>query len=81
MYPALNFEKEPKMALSDYDYVNFSEDYELDYHLRKADKQQSIANRATLRMMGGELKVRLAKTFLTHQEFHAYILIQLYRLS
>jgi len=33
MYPALNFEKEPTMALSDYDYVNFSEDYELDYHL------------------------------------------------
>lgn len=68
------------MALSDHEYVNFSEDYELNYHLRKVNKQESIANRATLRTMSAELKARLGKTFLTHQEFHAYILTQLHRL-
>jgi len=69
------------MALSDHEYVNFSEDYELNYHLRKVSKQESIANRATLRTMGAELKARLGKTFLTHKEFHAYILTQIHRLS
>lgn len=69
------------MALSDHEYVNFSEDYELNYHLRKVDKQQSISNRDTLRKMGVELKARLNKTFLTHSEFHAYILTQLHRLD
>lgn len=69
------------MALSDHEYVNFSEDYELNYHLRKVSKQESIVNRATLRTMGAELKSRLNKTYLTHAEFHAYILTQLHRLS
>ncbi|MDG0502498.1 hypothetical protein [Klebsiella pneumoniae] len=53
------------MALSDHEYVNFSEDYELNYHLRKVKKQESVANRATLRTMGTELKARLNKTYLT----------------
>ena len=69
------------MALSDHEYVNFSEEYELNYHLRKVSKQGSIANRATLRTMGTELKAHLGKKFLTHAEFHAYILTQLNRLS
>ncbi|NZB15106.1 hypothetical protein [Escherichia coli] len=69
------------MALSDHEYVNFSEDYELNYHLRKVSKQESMANRATLRTMGAELKSRLNKTYLTHAEFHSYILTQLHRLS
>lgn len=69
------------MALSDHEYVNFSEDYELNYHLRKVQKQESAANRATLQVMGTELKTRLNKTYLTHGEFHAYIKTQLSRLS
>lgn len=51
------------MALSDHEYVNFSEDYELNYHLRKVNKQESATNRATLRTMGTELKARLNKTY------------------
>ncbi|EBI7664402.1 hypothetical protein BWL79_25555 [Salmonella enterica] len=69
------------MALSDHEYVNFSEDYELNYHLRKVNKQESATNRATLRKMGIELKSHLNKTYLTHAEFHAYIQTQLHRLS
>lgn len=69
------------MALNDHEYVNFSEDYELNYHLHKVNKQESISNRATLRTMGVELKSLLNKTLLTHAEFHAYILTQLRRLS
>lgn len=69
------------MALNDHEYVNFSEDYELDYHLRKVNKQQTQANRSTLHAMGAELKARSGKTFLTHAEFHTYILSQLHRLT
>lgn len=69
------------MALSDHEYVNFSEDYELDYHLGKVNKQQTQANRITLRTMGAELKTRLGKTLLTHAEFHNYIQTQLHRLT
>ncbi|WP_239954997.1 hypothetical protein [Pantoea sp. Z09] len=69
------------MALSDHEYINFSEDYELDYHLRKVNKLQTQANRSALRAMGAELKARSGKTFLTHAEFHTYILSQLHRLT
>jgi hypothetical protein len=69
------------MALSDHEYVNFSEDYELNYHLRKVGKSESVTNRSTLRTMGTELKKLLNKAFLTHAEFHAYIKKQLHRLS
>ncbi|CAD5749316.1 hypothetical protein [Escherichia coli] len=69
------------MGLNDHEYVNFSQDHELNYHLRKVNKQESTANRATLRTMGAELKAHLKKTYLTHAEFHAYIKTQLHRLS
>jgi hypothetical protein len=69
------------MALSDHEYVNFSEDYELDYHLRKVNKQQTHANRVTLGTLGAELKAQSGKTFLTHAEFHTYIQTQLHRLT
>lgn len=69
------------MALSDHEYVNFSENYELNYHLKKVNKQESMTNRVTLRIMGTELKARLNKTYLTHVEFRAYIQTQLHRLS
>ncbi|SQI41577.1 Uncharacterised protein [Leminorella richardii] len=69
------------MGLSDNDFVNFSEDYELDYHLLKVDKQKSEVNRMTLRIMGNELKKRLGVTRITHKQIHDDILGQLNRLS
>lgn len=65
------------MALSDHEYVNFSENYELNYHLKKVNKPELMTNRVTLRIMGTELKARLNKAYLTHVEFHVYIQTQL----
>lgn len=59
--------------MQDHEYVNFSEDYEMNYHLRKVDKRQTETNRSTLRTMGTELKGILGKTRLTHGEFHPYV--------
>jgi hypothetical protein len=69
------------MSLSDHEYVNFSQEHELNYHLRKVDKQQSIANRQVLVTMGHELKLKLNATYLTHAQFHTYVKTQLSRLS
>lgn len=69
------------MALSDHEHVNFSEEYELDYHLRKVNKPQTHANRLTLRTLGVDLKAQSGKTVLTHAEFHTYIQTQLHRLT
>ena len=70
-----------KMGISDYDYVNFEQDYELNYHLEKVNKRQTQFNRNTLKLMGGELKLKLNKTLLKHYEFHAYVMTQLSRLE
>lgn len=69
------------MAISDHDYVNFSEDYELNYHLRKVDKRETEKNRSTLKIMGDELKKKLNKTRLQHGEFHDYVKGQKTRLE
>lgn len=69
------------MGISDHEYVNFSEDYELNYHLKKVSKAQTEKNRTTLRTMGTELKTQLGKARITHAEFHAYISKNLYRLD
>ncbi|GKX54279.1 hypothetical protein SOASR030_03910 [Leminorella grimontii] len=69
------------MGLNEREFVNFSEDYELDYHLRKAEKQKSEVNRMTLRIMGNELKKRLDAQRVTHEQLHGYIVEQPYRLS
>lgn len=69
------------MGMSDYDYVNFSEDHEMNYHLRKVNKRETESNRNTLRDMGRELKNILGKSRLTHQEFHKYVQTQSYRLD
>lgn len=69
------------MPLSDHEYVNFSQDHELNYHLEKVGKSKSITNRLTLQTMGDELKIKHNKTYLTHSEFHAYVKTQLSRLS
>lgn len=67
--------------MNDWDYVNFSQDYELNYHLRKVNKRETESNRATLRTMGDELKKLLNKNRLTHSEFSAYINKNLNRLD
>ncbi|MAL39561.1 hypothetical protein [Thalassospira sp.] len=69
------------MGISDHEYVNFSEDYELNYHLDKVDKRQTKGNREILKDMGAELKKVLDKTMLTHAEFHPYVSKQKYRLE
>ncbi|MCE2596607.1 hypothetical protein K6Y31_17605 [Motilimonas cestriensis] len=61
------------MGISDNDYVNFSQDHELDYHLRKVSKRQTDANRKELKQMGEELKKLSGKTRLLHNEFHPYV--------
>ncbi len=61
------------MAISDHDYVNFSEDHEMNYHARKVNKRETEKNRSTLKTMGTELKTQLGKTRITHSEFHPYV--------
>jgi len=69
------------MGMSDHDYVNFSQDYELNYHLKKVNKRETEKNRNTLKTIGSELKVKLGKTRLTHAEFHPYVKNQKDRLE
>ncbi len=68
---------EPKEAAStsnaDRDTVNFSEDHELNYHLKKNELSQSKDNRETLITLGKELKSELGKNILTHAEVDALI--------
>ena len=59
--------------MQDHEYVNFSEDYEMNYHLRKVEKRQTESNRSILRTMGAELKGILNKARLTHGDFHPYV--------
>ncbi|AZA52585.1 MULTISPECIES: 50S ribosomal protein L21 [Chryseobacterium] len=77
------FEGAPKKAakketvkaevLSDNATVNFSEDHELNYHLKKNNLSQSKENRETLITLGKAVKVELEKTVLTHEEVDAAI--------
>lgn len=62
------------MSISDHDYVNFSEDHELNYHLRKVNKAQSEKNRSTLRKIGELCKKELGVSRVTHKQFHSYVL-------
>ena len=77
------FEGAPKKAakketakaevLSDNATVNFGEDHELNYHLKKNNLSQSKENRETLITLGKAVKVELEKTVLTHEEVDAAI--------
>lgn len=69
------------MSISDHDYMNFSEDHELNYHLTKVGKRQTESNRDELKVMGKELKNQLGKTMLKHGEFHEYVKKQKHRLE
>lgn len=59
--------------MNDHEYVNFSEDYELNYILRKFDKRQTQENRDRLVDMGKRLKASTGKQRLQHGEFHTYV--------
>ena len=72
-YSRLRLYKEIKMGTSDHDYVNFSEDHELNYHLKKVEKRQTESNRDLLIDMGNELKAETKKTRLLHDEFTPYV--------
>jgi len=60
-------------VLSDSATVNFGEDHELNYHLKKNNLSQSKENRETLITLGKAVKVELEKNVLTHEEVDAAI--------
>lgn len=61
-------------VLSDNATVNFGEDHELNYHLKKNNLSQSKENRETLITLGKAVKVELEKNVLTHEEIDAAII-------
>ncbi len=67
--------EEKKSAASNRDAatVNFGEDHELNYLLKKNELSQSIENRKILVELGKELKEKLDKRVLGTEEFDAYI--------
>lgn len=69
--------EEFKAGKSDHKFVNFSQDHELNRHLRRVDKSQSYVNRKILKdEMQYEAKKELGKASsdnITHGEFHQYI--------
>lgn len=67
--------------MNDHDYVNFSEEHELNYILRKFEKRQTEDNRKSLVHMGGVMKGSTGKPRLQHGEFHAYVQKNLARLA
>lgn len=69
------------MAISDHEYVNFSQDHELNHHLEQVSKRQTESNRTILKTMGQEFKAGTGKHFITHLEFRTYIKTQLRRLD
>ena len=59
--------------MKDNEYVNFSEDYELNHHLRKLDKRQTQDNRDILKKIGDDTKKANNSPRLKHSEFEASI--------
>lgn len=59
--------------LSDSATVNFGEDHELNYHLKKNGLSQSKENREALIALGKEVKAKLGKDVLSHEEVDAAI--------
>jgi large subunit ribosomal protein L21 len=60
-------------ATSDNATVNFSEDHELNYHLKKNNLSQSKENREILTALGKEVKAELGKEVLSHEDVDAAI--------
>ena len=60
-------------AHSDRATVNFGEDHELNYHLKKNGLSQSKDNRQALADLGAEVKEALGKNILSHEDVDAAI--------
>jgi large subunit ribosomal protein L21 len=60
-------------ATSDNATVDFSEDHELNYHLKKNNLSQSKENREILTALGEEVKAELGKEVLSHEDVDAAI--------
>lgn len=58
---------------SDWKYIDFSADHEMNYILEKYNYPQTNDNRAILRKWGQEAKQLLGKVNLTHTEFYQFI--------
>lgn len=60
---------------SDRELINFSEDHELDYILKRYGKTANKENRDILKEFGKELKTRngSTRTPLKHPEFYAFL--------
>ena len=54
-------------------FINFSEEHELDYILKKYGKETSEENRDLLKEFGKQAKELLEKTMLGHQDLYKYI--------
>ena len=54
-------------------FINFSEQHELDYILKKYGKETSKENRDLLKEFGKQAKELLGKTMLGHQDLYKYI--------
>ncbi|ATV59634.1 hypothetical protein [Fusobacterium pseudoperiodonticum] len=54
-------------------FINFSEEHELDYILKKYGKETSKENRDLLKEFGKQAKELLGKTMLEHQDLYKYI--------
>lgn len=67
--------------MNDNEYVNFSQDHEMNYRLRTVGKRQTEGNRTMLRTMGKELKAATGKSRLTHGEFSPYVARNTHRLE
>jgi hypothetical protein len=60
--------------MKDHDYVNFSQDHEMDYHLGLVSKSKSKKNRAFLvDNTQRTAKRELDKTRITHGEFKPFV--------
>jgi large subunit ribosomal protein L21 len=61
-------ETKTSSATGDRASVNFGEDNELNYHLKKHNLSQSIENRETLTALGKEVKAELGKRVLSNED-------------
>ncbi|EGR3264847.1 hypothetical protein CGI24_15890 [Vibrio parahaemolyticus] len=61
--------------MNDWEYVNFSQDHEMDYHLGLVGKSKSEYNRKYLRdNTQWTAKDKLDKTRITHTEFKPFVI-------
>lgn len=68
--------------MNDWDYVNFSEDHEMNYHLGLVGKSKSEHNRKYLRdNTQWTAKNKLYKTRITHTEFKPFVVADKPRLN